>query len=69
MEEMQSEKNKAGKINIIVSTYFKEVLSDRIKIFRITLDQAQLYEIEIKEMKDEECQYTGTGPDHELRKE
>ena len=54
MKEMKTEKDKAGKVNIVVCRNFKQCMSMGIKILRITGYEAKFYEEEIKEMKYQE---------------
>ena len=57
MEQVKSQKRKAGKIYIIIGRNMEKVMSCCIKIFRIPFYQSKLYKIEIEEMEDQEDKY------------
>src|SRR5690606_18573917 len=65
--EMETEEQEADPVKDHITPDAKQLMRNRIEVFRISFDNSQLNEIEIEEMDHEEDQHRSSCPYHEFR--
>ena len=61
---MKAQQNKANPVKDIIRGDLKKLVCQGVEVFRITLNNAKFYKVEVKEMNKEENKNTSASPDH-----